>query len=57
MVTKAQIIAGVVVETRELLTIHCERISVPDRQRFVHLQFRRFAGCPVCDLHLHTIVQ
>ena len=55
--TKAQISAGGVIETRELLTIHCERISVPDRQRFVHLQFRRFAGCPVCDLHLHTIVQ
>jgi hypothetical protein len=23
----------------------------------VHLQFRRFAGCPVCNLHLHSIVQ
>jgi hypothetical protein len=22
----------------------------------VHLQFRRFAGCPVCDLHIHSIV-
>ena len=57
MFTKAQILAGSVIETRELLTIHCERINVPDRQRIVHLQFRRFAGCPVCDLHLHTIVQ
>ena len=55
--TKAQISAGAVLETRELKTIHCERTHVPDRQRLVHLQFRRFAGCPVCDLHLHTIVQ
>ena len=30
---------------------------VPDPGRLVHLQFRRFAGCPVCDLHLHTFSQ
>jgi hypothetical protein len=24
----------------------------PPRPGFVHLQFRRFAGCPVCNLHL-----
>jgi len=49
--------AGTVVKQRELLTIHSERIQVPDRERKVHLQFRRFAGCPVCNLHLHSIVQ
>jgi peroxiredoxin len=49
--------AGTVVKQRELLTIHSERIRVPDRERIVHLQFRRFAGCPVCNLHLHSIVQ
>jgi peroxiredoxin len=52
-----QISAGVIVKPRELLTIHSERIRVPDRQQLVHLQFRRFAGCPVCNLHLHSIVQ
>ena len=26
----------------------------PEDDRLVHLQFRRFAGCPVCDLHLHS---
>lgn len=24
--------------------------------RLVHLQFRRFAGCPICNLHLHSII-
>lgn len=24
--------------------------------RFIHLQFRRFAGCPVCNLHLQSFV-
>jgi len=26
-------------------------VRVPD-QRLTHLQFRRFAGCPICSLHL-----
>lgn len=57
MKTTTRIQAGAVVEPRELDTIDSERIRIPDRQRLVHLQFRRFAGCPVCDLHLHSIVQ
>ncbi|WP_144160598.1 peroxiredoxin-like family protein [Paraburkholderia sp. BCC1885] len=32
-------------------------VDLPDPNRLVHLQFRRFAGCPVCDLHLHSIAQ
>ena len=31
-------------------------VSVPLPDELVHLQFRRFAGCPVCNLHLRTIV-
>ncbi|MDQ8183621.1 peroxiredoxin-like family protein [Pelagicoccus sp. SDUM812005] len=28
-------------------------VQVPSpRHRFTHLQFRRFAGCPICDIHL-----
>jgi peroxiredoxin len=27
---------------------------LPDRERVCHLQFRRFAGCPICDLHLRS---
>ncbi len=30
-------------------------VRVPDGEgRFVHLQFRRFAGCPICNLHLRS---
>ncbi|MCF2526351.1 peroxiredoxin-like family protein [Yinghuangia soli] len=32
-------------------------VPVPDPDRLVHLQFRRFAGCPVCNLHLQSIVR
>ena len=31
--------------------------AIPDPSaRFVHLQFRRFAGCPICHTHLRTFV-
>ena len=37
--------------------IHGKPVSVPDADgRLSHVQFRRFAGCPVCNLHLQTFV-
>jgi len=37
-------------------TIHGRPVRVPDpAARLVHLQFRRFAGCPVCNFHLRTL--
>lgn len=37
-------------------TIHGKPVGLPDSvQRYVHLQFRRFAGCPVCNFHLLTM--
>lgn len=47
---------GSTVPARELLTVSGERVPVPDPERLVHLQFRRFAGCPVCNLHLRSVV-
>jgi peroxiredoxin len=44
------------VPARTLVTVAGTRIPVPDPDRLVHLQFRRFAGCPVCNLHLRSIV-
>src|SRR5215471_7331638 len=34
------------------------QIQIPDStERVTHLQFRRFAGCPVCNVHLQTFVK
>lgn len=41
---------------RELTNLGDEPVPVPDPNRLVHLQLRRFAGCPVCNLHLRTFV-
>jgi len=42
---------------RELVTIRSDRVQIPHPTDRVHLQFRRFAGCPICNLHLRSIVQ
>jgi hypothetical protein len=42
---------------RILRTITDQPVPIPDGERLVHLQFRRFAGCPVCTLHLHSFVR
>ena len=57
MKTTLRVEPGTVIEPRELITIGLKSIYIPDPRRLVHLQFRRFAGCPVCDLHMHSIIQ
>jgi hypothetical protein len=45
------------VTRRELVAVVGGAVPVPDPDRLVHLQFRRFAGCPVCNLHLRSFVR
>lgn len=42
---------------RTLVTISGGSVDVPDSDQRVHLQFRRFAGCPVCNVHLRSVVR
>jgi peroxiredoxin len=39
---------------RELPTLGGASVSIPDARRLVHLQLRRYAGCPICSLHLRS---
>ena len=39
----------------QLTAISGETIPIPDTSALTHLQFRRFAGCPICNLHLRSI--
>jgi len=49
---------GDVVPATALETIHGKPLQLPDAgSRWVHLQFRRFAGCPVCNFHLLTFAR
>ncbi|WP_431950530.1 peroxiredoxin-like family protein [Actinacidiphila sp. bgisy167] len=49
---------GSLVKERRLNAVAgSEQVAVPDPDRLIHLQFRRFAGCPVCNLHLRSVVR
>jgi len=47
---------GDAVRIRELHTVDDKPIRVPDPERLTHLEFRRFAGCPICNVHLQSMV-
>src|SRR5712691_8852736 len=43
--------------TLEFTATSGQRVTIPDPGGdYVHLQLRRFAGCPICNLHLRSIV-
>ena len=48
-----QLKAGVAFPLTHLQNIYGMEVVLPNPQsHWVHLQFRRFAGCPICNLHL-----
>jgi hypothetical protein len=49
--------AGDVIAPRELAVLGGEAVSIPDPDQLLHLQLRRFVGCPICNLHLRTFTQ
>lgn len=48
---------GEEIEKRTLATAESRQVEIPDPKAIVHLQFRRFAGCPFCNVHLRTFVR
>jgi peroxiredoxin len=48
---------GDTVPSRTLTSIQGSPVPVPDPDQLVHLQLRRFAGCPICNLHLRQVAQ
>jgi peroxiredoxin len=52
-----QLSPGAVVPARSLETITGQSVIVPAPTGRTHLQFRRFAGCPICHLHLRSLTE
>ncbi|ROO82859.1 peroxiredoxin [Actinocorallia herbida] len=46
-----------IIASRALETVTGEPVSVPDPGGLLHLQFRRFAGCPICNVHLRSFAR
>lgn len=53
----ARLKPGDTIGPRCLTDVTGRPLVIPDPTTLVHLQFRRFAGCPVCDLHLRSIAR
>jgi len=43
---------GDIVPARTLESVTGESIKLPDPNRLVHLQLRRFVDCPICNTHI-----
>src|SRR5215472_10488575 len=54
---KCTVAAGSVIPARQLTAVSGEPVKIPDPAKLVHLQFARFAGCPICNLHLRSFVR
>ncbi|MBL6651810.1 MAG: AhpC/TSA family protein [Reyranella sp.] len=46
-----------IVRRRVLEDVSGRAVRLPQEGALVHLQFRRFAGCPVCNLHLRSFAR
>jgi peroxiredoxin len=53
----SQLSVGDTIPSRVLTTIRGETVPIPDPERLIHLQFRRFAGCPICNVHLRSMAR
>jgi peroxiredoxin len=53
----SRVAAGSVIAARDLVTVTGTTFPLPDHDLIVHLQFRRFAGCPMCTTHLRAVAR
>ena len=49
--------AGDILEPRTLESIQGSSVPIPHATQLTHLQFRRFAGCPMCNLHIQSFIK
>jgi peroxiredoxin len=54
---KSKITAGRAFPSLQLSGLDGTAVAIPDAGETIHLQLRRFAGCPVCNLHLRSFVR
>lgn len=52
-----KILTGDVIGKQTFVTSESKPVQIPDAKRLIHLQFRRFAGCPFCSVHLNSFVR
>lgn len=53
----AKVKVGEFVLPKTLATISETFVEIPSNQRVTHIQFRRFASCPICNLHINSFME
>ncbi len=53
----AKISVGDFIVPQKLQTISTTQVDIPAAQQVTHIQFRRFASCPICNLHIRTFIE
>lgn len=49
--------AGEIIAPLIMTSIHGSTVPIPHSDQQTHIQFRRFAGCPVCNRHLQSFIR
>ena len=49
--------AGDLFPTKTLRPVSGKELHVPDSGSLTHLQFRRFVGCPICNMHIGQMMK
>lgn len=49
-------VPGTQIKPFMLQDIHGNKVHLPEAGRWTHLQFRRYSGCVICNLHLQEII-
>ena len=44
-------------DSRTVTNLKGDSVPIPDPNSLLHLQFRRHAGCPICNTHLRSVTQ
>src|ERR1700751_4472648 len=52
----SKLVPGQLFPRLQLKNIHGVEVSVPGSAPWTHVQLRRFAGCPICNLHLQSFI-
>lgn len=47
---------GALIPKRHWQDANGQEVSIPATDGWTHLQFRRYSGCAVCNLHLHSFI-
>ncbi len=48
--------AGNQIQPLHLINIKNEKVNISN-EKYIHIQFRRFSGCPICNLHLQEFIR